>query len=96
MSDDFKRYESMFMMMHNNPTEKVNAEYVEDIKIYLKSPVASCDKKQSLKLLKQFARKDFPAFWNESVNIGHSNLKNIYIKSAVWYNEIKRGVIYVR
>ena len=69
MSNDFKWYESMFMMMHNNPTEKVNAEYVEDIKIYLKSPVASCDKKQSLKLLKQFARKDFPAFWNESVNI---------------------------
>ena len=69
MSNDFKWYESMFMMMHNNPTKKVNAEYVEDIKIYLKSPVASCDKKQSLKLLKQFARKDFPAFWNESVNI---------------------------
>lgn len=61
MSSDFK--------MHNNPTEKVNAEYVEDIKIYLKSPLASCDKKQSLKLLKQFARKDFPTFWNESVNI---------------------------
>ena len=36
MSNDFKWYESMFMMMHNNPTEKVNAEYVEDIKIYLK------------------------------------------------------------
>ena len=31
MSNDFKWYESMFMMMHNNPTDKVNAEYVEDI-----------------------------------------------------------------
>ena len=32
-----------------------------------------------------------------AVNIGHSNLKNIYIKPAVWYNEIKerdiRGLI---
>ena len=55
MSNDFKWDESMFMMMHNNPTEKVNAAYVEDIKLYLKSPVAPCDKRQSLKLLKQFA-----------------------------------------
>ena len=69
MSNDFKWHESMFMMMHNNPTEKVNAEYVEDIKSYFKSPFAACDKKQSLKLLKQFTRKDFPTFWNESVNI---------------------------
>ncbi len=69
MSNDFKWYESMFMMMHNNPTEKVNAEYVEDINSYFEHPITACDKKQSLKLLKQFARKDFPAFWNESVNI---------------------------
>ncbi len=69
MSNDFKWHESMFMIMHNNPTEKVNAEYVEDIKSYFKSPNVACDKKQSLKLLKQFARKDFPTFWNESVNI---------------------------
>ncbi len=69
MSNDFKWHESMFMMMHNNPTEKVNAEYVEDIKSYFKSPFAACDKKQSLKLLKQFTRKDFPTFWGESVDI---------------------------
>ena len=68
MSNDFKWHESMFMLMHNNPTEKVNAEYVEDIKLYFQSPTAACDKKQSLKLLKQFARKDFSTFWNESVN----------------------------
>ena len=68
MSNDFKWHESMFMLMHNNPTEKVNAEYVEDIKLYFQSPTTACDKKQSLKLLKQFARKDFPTFWNESVN----------------------------
>lgn len=68
MSNDFKLHESMFMPMHNNPTEKVNAEYVEDIKLYFQSPTAACDKKQSLKLLKQFARKDFQTFWNESVN----------------------------
>lgn len=68
MSNDFKWHESMFMMMHNNPTEKVNAEYIDDIKAYLKVPVSPCDKKQSLKLLKQFARKDFADFWNESVN----------------------------
>ena len=24
-----------------------------------------------------------------AANIGHSNLKNIYFKTAVWYNEIK-------
>lgn len=69
MSNDFKWYESTFMMVHNNPTGKVNSKYVEDIKIYLKSPVAPCHKKQSLKLLKQFARKDFPDFWNESVDV---------------------------
>lgn len=69
MSNDFKFYESMIMMMHNNPTEKVNAEYLEDIKAYLKSPVDACDKKSSLRLLKGFARKDFPVFWSESVNI---------------------------
>ena len=69
MSDDLKWYESMFMMMHNNPTEKVNAEYVEDIKTHLKSPVAPCDKKQSLKLLKQFVRKNFSDFWDESVEV---------------------------
>lgn len=69
MSNDFIWHESMFMTMHNNPTEKVNAEYVEDIKTYLKSPVAACDKKQSIKLLKKFARKDFQSFWNESVNV---------------------------
>ena len=69
MSNDFKWHESMFMMMHNNPTEKVNAEYVEDIKSYFKSPITACDKKQSLKLLKQFSRKDFLTFWNESVDI---------------------------
>ena len=68
MSENLKWHESMFMMMHNNPTEKVNAEYVNDIKAYLKTPVAPCDKKQSLKLIKQFAKKDFADFWNESVN----------------------------
>ena len=68
MSNDFKWHESMFMLMHNNPTEKVNAKYVEDIKLYFQSPTAACDKNQSLKLLKQFAKKDFPTFWNESVN----------------------------
>ena len=26
-----------------------------------------------------------------AVNIGHSIRKNIYIKTVVWYNEIKRG-----
>lgn len=57
------------MMMHNNPSEKVNAEYVDDIKAYFKTPINPCDKKQSLKLLKQFARKDFANFWNESVNL---------------------------
>ena len=68
MSDNLKWHESMFMMMHNNPTEKVNAEYVNDVKTYFKKIVAPCDKKQSLKLLKQFAKKDFADFWNESVN----------------------------
>ena len=68
MSENLKWHESMFMMMHKNPTEKVNAEYVNDIKAYLKNPVAPCDKKQSLKLIKQFAKKDFADFWNESVN----------------------------
>ena len=57
MLDNLKWHESMFMMMHNNPTEKVNAEYVNDVKAYLKVPVSPCDKKQSLKLLKQFAKK---------------------------------------
>ena len=69
MSDNLKWHESMFMMMHNNPSEKVNAEYVDDIKAYFKTPINRCDKKQSLKLLKQFARKDFANFWNESVNL---------------------------
>lgn len=68
MLDNLKWHESMFMMMHNNPTEKVNAEYIDDVKAYLKVPVSPCDKKQSLKLLKQFARKDFSDLWNESVN----------------------------
>ncbi len=68
MSNDFIWLESMFMMMHDNPSERVNVEYVEDIKGYLKAPVPACDKKKALKLLKQFARKDFSVFWNESVN----------------------------
>ena len=62
MSENLKWHESMFMMMHNNPTEKVNAEYVNDIKAYLKNPVAPCDKKQSLKLIKQFAKKILQIF----------------------------------
>ena len=62
MLDNLKWHESIFMMMHNNPTEKVNAEYIDDVKAYLKVPVSPCDKKQSLKLLKQFARKDFADF----------------------------------
>ncbi len=69
MASDLKWYESLFMMMHNNPTKKVNADYVKDIKAYLKSPITACNKKQSLKLLKQFARKDFRDFWNESIDV---------------------------
>lgn len=60
-------HESMFMMMYNNPSEKVNTEYVEDIKSYLQTPVSACDKKTSLKLLRMFAKKDFSTFWTESV-----------------------------
>jgi len=59
----------MFMMMYNNPSEIVNAEYVEDIKAYYESPPTACDKKNALKLLKKFARKDFQNFWCESVNV---------------------------
>ena len=69
MSDGFQFYESMIMMMHDNPTEEVNAEYVEDIKAYLKSPVPACDRKTALRLLKQFGGKLFPSFWTESVNV---------------------------
>ena len=56
-------------MMYNNPSEIVNAEYVEDIKAYYESPPTACDKKNALKLLKKFARKDFQNFWCESVNV---------------------------
>ncbi len=96
MSNDFKWHESMFMMMHNNPTEKVNAEYVEDIKIYLKSPVASCDKKQSLKLLKQFARKDFSDFWNESVDVYLSAVSEGTMKIAEKVHSHDEAICYAK
>ncbi|MBQ8276172.1 MAG: hypothetical protein IJZ02_06080 [Clostridia bacterium] len=67
MSDNWKLKESSILMVHNNPSEEVNAEYIEDVERYLKSPVPACNKKTALKLLKQFARKDFPTFWTESV-----------------------------
>lgn len=56
------------MKSWDNPTERVNAEYVADIEEYTKNPCSPCKKEQSLKLLKRFARKDFHTFWNESVN----------------------------
>ena len=56
-------------MMYNNPSEKVNAEYVDDIKAYKNTAVAPCNRKQSLMLLKKFARKNFSEFWNESVSV---------------------------
>jgi len=67
MSNGFRFRESMCYMMENNPTERVNAEYVEDVKAYLQSPVPSCNKEQSLKLLKNFYKADFSIFWTQSV-----------------------------
>jgi len=64
MYSDFTECESTLM----NALDP-NAEYVEDIRTYLSSPVAPCDKKQSLKLLRRFAKKDFSAFWDESVDV---------------------------
>lgn len=49
-------------------SEKINAEYVVEIEAYTNNPCPPCTKEQSFKLLKRFARKDFSAFWNESVN----------------------------
>lgn len=42
---------------------EVNADYVNEVKKYVSCPVSSCDRKQALKLLKRFDRKDFRDFW---------------------------------
>ncbi|MBE6713696.1 MAG: hypothetical protein E7575_00220 [Ruminococcaceae bacterium] len=68
MSEQFKWKESMFMMMHDNPTEKVNADYVTKINEYLTAPDTACSKEKSLKLLKKFAGTDFRVFWSEPVD----------------------------
>ena len=67
MSNESEWKESYFMKMYDNPTERVNAEYVADIDQYQNRPVSACKKEQALKLLKRFARKDFSVFWDESV-----------------------------
>lgn len=68
MVDTSEWKESDFMMMHqDNPTERVNAEYVSDIDKYKQELFSPCQKDQSLKLLKKFAKKDFSTFWKESV-----------------------------
>lgn len=68
MSNNIHWHESMFLMMRNNPSGEVNDEYVKEVRAYLQSPAAACNKRKSLTLLKQFARKDFSAFWSESVH----------------------------
>lgn len=56
-----------FMLCWDNPTERVNAEYIADITAYSNSPISPCSKAKALKLLNQFARKDFPTFWTEPI-----------------------------
>ena len=62
-----KWLESMFLMMRNNSTEKVNAEYLEEVAAYLSDPVPACNRKTAHKLLKRFAGKDFSVFWHDPV-----------------------------
>ena len=59
--------ESYYYWMRNNPSEKVNAEYVVEIEKYKKNPGYACEKEKSLKLLKKFEKKDFQTFWQEPV-----------------------------
>ena len=41
--------ESYCYWMRNNPSEKVNAEYVAEIEKYKKNPGYACEKEKSLK-----------------------------------------------
>ena len=66
MSNESDRKEACFMRK-GAPADRANAEYVADINKYRHSSVSPCRKEHALKLLKQFARKDFSVFWNESV-----------------------------
>lgn len=51
----------------NNESEKINTEYVAELEEYMKNPNPPCNKEQSLKLLKRFARKDFRVLWRSSI-----------------------------
>lgn len=67
MSDKRELQPSDIMTIWNNPTEQVNAEYVDTVNAYMDNPVPACSKAQAMKLLKRMCRKSFPEFWGESV-----------------------------
>ena len=48
-------------------SDEINNAYSEEITAYRNAPVKPCDKKNSLKLLKRFAKKDFHDFWTTPV-----------------------------
>jgi len=52
----------------NAASAEINAAYSEEVKQYVKAPVLPCDKKNSLKLLRRFARKSFQDFWTAPVS----------------------------
>ncbi len=55
-----EKKENLFL---NNPSEEINARYVNEINMYLASPCPACTKQKALKLLKKFSRMDWREFW---------------------------------
>ena len=48
-------------------SDEINAKYVLEIEEYKNAPMPACNEKDALKLLKKFAKKEFPKFWEASV-----------------------------